>query len=513
MRPSTLPVLAALSVAVTLSAPGAVALPILDDFETGSFNLQAGPGSPVSVAVAVSSPGNAIAPTRDVTLISGGPGASAAQLDAFFLPDDEVQMVMPSGGGRLELHYAPPAAVDLTDGGQNDRIDVTFTVADPGAQVDLQLTDVSGSGGSASVAVNGPGTHSLFFPAFGSVVDLTQLQQVDLVVTMPQGDFHVSDVRAMRPGALPMKLDASIPSAFGPPYPTGPVTFDVTDDAGGALETLELLLADAHVPPNPCAPPNPCTPDPIQVLGSDSGGGAGVPGTTATAQFLWSDLGVGWSDSFFDIPVTLSAPSPAVSVELPALPALVSTPEGFALSFDVWYRGRTGQVTGTSRRTISFSLPAVQGLEIQDVAVAPPNPISPAGALQGFQVSFNLIQVGSVDLLSPLFEATITGDAQAAVTTAAVPLAVAESGPFRAQPSITRSGTRFVFSRSLESPGRIEVFDVAGRLVRTLDASRGATSIDWDGRARDGRDLPAGVYLARLRDGESSRTARVVRIR
>jgi hypothetical protein len=56
----------------------------------------------------------------------------------------------------------------------------------------------------------------------------------------------------------------------------------------------------------------------------------------------------------------------------------------------------------------------------------------------------------------------------------------------------------------LETPmshARLAIFDVTGRLVRTLregPAAAGRSSVTWDGRDDDGRSLGAGVYIARL---------------
>ena len=51
---------------------------------------------------------------------------------------------------------------------------------------------------------------------------------------------------------------------------------------------------------------------------------------------------------------------------------------------------------------------------------------------------------------------------------------------------------------------RLAVFDLAGRLVRTLvDESRphGSFEAVWDGRDASGRDVGSGTYLARLECG------------
>ena len=55
-----------------------------------------------------------------------------------------------------------------------------------------------------------------------------------------------------------------------------------------------------------------------------------------------------------------------------------------------------------------------------------------------------------------------------------------------------------------EGPARLQVFDAAGRLVRTiLDEHRspGGYVEAWDGRDGSGRQLAAGTYFYRLEAG------------
>jgi hypothetical protein len=59
----------------------------------------------------------------------------------------------------------------------------------------------------------------------------------------------------------------------------------------------------------------------------------------------------------------------------------------------------------------------------------------------------------------------------------------------------------------------IEVFDAAGGLVRRMDEGMGAAgafSTAWDGRDDNGRELPAGVYFARIVTGQGSAMGRAV---
>ena len=72
-----------------------------------------------------------------------------------------------------------------------------------------------------------------------------------------------------------------------------------------------------------------------------------------------------------------------------------------------------------------------------------------------------------------------------------------------------------VLSFSLAAPrsGSLEVFDASGRLVRTLASgsfAAGEHAPPWDGRDRDGRALPNGVYFARLDLDHGTQTRMIV---
>jgi hypothetical protein len=59
----------------------------------------------------------------------------------------------------------------------------------------------------------------------------------------------------------------------------------------------------------------------------------------------------------------------------------------------------------------------------------------------------------------------------------------------------------------------ISVFDVAGRLVRTLEQRAGVAgrfSTSWDLRATNGTEVGGGVYFARLQLGAETRTLKIV---
>ena len=91
-----------------------------------------------------------------------------------------------------------------------------------------------------------------------------------------------------------------------------------------------------------------------------------------------------------------------------------------------------------------------------------------------------------------VFNETIT------VSSGATP-APSSSVSFRltASPSLTGGATVFHFGASLPQEQTVRVFDVRGRVVRELRAEAGHTSLAWDGRDDEGRNVGSGLYLAR----------------
>lgn len=93
----------------------------------------------------------------------------------------------------------------------------------------------------------------------------------------------------------------------------------------------------------------------------------------------------------------------------------------------------------------------------------------------------------------------------------AVPL---EFTVYPIQPNPARAACRIEFDLPARSPVEIQVFDVAGRRVARpaerseLDA--GPQSVVWDLRDRDGRPLPAGLYLVRVAAGRDRGVVRLV---
>ena len=97
---------------------------------------------------------------------------------------------------------------------------------------------------------------------------------------------------------------------------------------------------------------------------------------------------------------------------------------------------------------------------------------------------------------------------------ATTPTALAFEPP---RPNPTRAGVGVVFRLSSPRSVGAAVFDLHGRLVRTLASGQefgpGAWSLHWDGRDQWGTTAPSGVYLLRFTAGSTSLARRFVVVR
>lgn len=100
-----------------------------------------------------------------------------------------------------------------------------------------------------------------------------------------------------------------------------------------------------------------------------------------------------------------------------------------------------------------------------------------------------------------------TGIAQGAVSAHTV---------LTAGPNPSREDVRIRYFTPAAASATLEIFDPAGRRVRSLDGVRWAAGwqeVQWDGCGENGAPVPAGVYWVRLVLPDESRAVRVVRVR
>lgn len=126
-----------------------------------------------------------------------------------------------------------------------------------------------------------------------------------------------------------------------------------------------------------------------------------------------------------------------------------------------------------------------------------------------FQTDITVIAAQTTILNVALNPAPAAIDGPAAVAPARFALAQNQPNPFN--PSTT-------IGFSLEEGGLVSllVFDVSGRLVRTLangPLARGAHAVSWDGRDDRGQAAPAGIYLYRLTANGETTTRRMTMLK
>lgn len=82
----------------------------------------------------------------------------------------------------------------------------------------------------------------------------------------------------------------------------------------------------------------------------------------------------------------------------------------------------------------------------------------------------------------------------------------------RACPNPARGTVHLSCSVPTRLPASLTIYNTVGQVVRTVDLGAQAPetlTATWDGRNDDGRDLPAGIYFARLESGAQTRTIKL----
>jgi len=89
-----------------------------------------------------------------------------------------------------------------------------------------------------------------------------------------------------------------------------------------------------------------------------------------------------------------------------------------------------------------------------------------------------------------------------------------EPSSLKSFPNPFTERTELHYSLQEESPVQVKVYDVMGKEVQTLvqeDQTEGEHKVQWDGRNRQGQNLPAGLYIMQLKTGEETSSVRIMK--
>ena len=95
-----------------------------------------------------------------------------------------------------------------------------------------------------------------------------------------------------------------------------------------------------------------------------------------------------------------------------------------------------------------------------------------------------------------------------------------DNGSFAAPPSdFTLSASQNPFTESMTFtadadplPGQLMVYDITGRLIRSLGNGQGGSTFLWDGKDASGKEVPPGTYLIQGASAGRLASVRVVKL-
>jgi hypothetical protein len=182
--------------------------------------------------------------------------------------------------------------------------------------------------------------------------------------------------------------------------------------------------------------------------------------------------------------------------------------KSFYLVFDVNLLGVTGAPAGHNAMLLQARIPEGVPYRFANVRFDDEPPLA-------LSLRFDLLDDGSEHKApgQQLFEFALSGDNYAQVLSTGGPIAAAPALQLSAFPSVFGERTELRLNRPLPRADAIRVFDLAGRLVRSIPLHLGQSVVAWDGRDEAGASVASGVYVARIADGAALGTRKLVVVR
>lgn len=483
---------AVLALLLTSFSQTAEAVTVVDDFEKKSFSFSCNylTGT-LNMALQVNEPAHCVSMFRELYLEPLTGGTVSASLQAGVLANDKMT-VQTNNGGYVSLIYEPATPVDLIEGGNVDRLVVKLDQTQFGGRVDLNIY-----GGNNEIYYQGleVDSNTLTFDLPQEESLLSSVTEISVTFNGLGGDriFVVSDIRTKRVTSHYAQFLGEFVATHTPPIPTPPLMVSAFDPQFQPLFQTEM-----------------------SVLQLDNNGG--IPATTLQWRSTPFDGGMQgftelwWNDwaapdnTLFEISVGFTGWN-GLTPEILYPPDPIIGAQAFGTSVDLVFRDDQGVAVATSLVQIGMTTGRYAELEFSQVTITlhGNDEIRLGFVLNGWNWEPEL----------PILESWALADWSTEVTTDVAEMVVARSEPIRllAAPSVMRRRTAIRANRPLTLVGEVGLFDVDGRRVRRLELAAGEASVAWDGRDEAGKDVPTGVYWARLENDATAGTTRIVRIR
>lgn len=483
----------------------AAAFVVIDDFNVGTYWESVSDTTITVVPVGPAGSGHVISPTRRFHFRPSGAGG-ALEAEIGVGGGTRMRHWSETGSGNIEVEWRWGFAGDLTEGGAVDSICFTVPVTPPsGGSLFMTFEDTNGLHGQAK-SIPAPGTHKFPLSDWG-FIDMTQVVAFSIhsqFSAQPGSSWEIDDIRTKGQGTITPNLVGNWTLVETNPLPSAPCVFTTLDEIGNQLYQTQIGWQDIQV--------GGAIPVLHGVWSEEPFGNGETCGITMTTDFDggYNYEWFGYYEMFVDF-----ADVPGRDVELMFPPDPVHDLSSVALPIHVMTYDQ-GAPTGDSHILMTVNLSENQPAEIQNPMVTPVFSKNQS-TLTGFVLGFELITLDIILDSEPVFEIDWASDwMEISVSTGVVEAGAvtpSRGNEFTAAPSITRGATELRAALPFASNDAVSIFDVRGRLVRTLLPSHGTSAIVWDGRGSSGARVAAGVYFARRTNDHEATTARIIQIR
>ena len=497
-----------LALAVPISAS---AFTVVDDFDVAPYYVVDDEPLDVVVPVGGVGAGHVISSTRHFTLTPSSIHGGLLRVGIGSGGSQEMQLWSETGYGEIEIEWDWGFPGDLTEGGAVSEIGLDFTIV-PTEGMNVVITFQDGNGLHGIGRTISSDILYTFPLSDWTTIDMTQVTGLSLKFQFSGQDspaiIELNDVRTIGEGAVTPNFLGIWTLVESDPLPSSPCIFRTLDEIGNPIYETEIGWQD------------------IQVVGA-------IP----ALHGVWSDRPLGNGETC-GITMTTDPDGGYIYdwygtyelfvniVEVPGVDAAIAFPPdpikpqdgmmSLALPFQVATNDGGGELTGESNVLLTITLSENQPAEFMNPVIVP---VSSRGLpVTGFHLFFDLVLHENILDSEPIFDFGWSSDWQAGLPTGVDEftsegaLHAAKAG-LMARPSVTHGATELRAERPFASNEVVQVFDVAGRLLRELHASSGTESLIWDGRDASGSRPAPGVYFARRQADPAGRPARIVTVR